>query len=406
MNQSFTESKALFQLGFPIILSQLAQMSMGVIDTIMAGRVSAEALAAIAVGTSIVNPIIVFVMGIFLAFNPIVAQLNGRGHFDQIGRVFQHSFIVAIVFSIPCVWALWHMEPLLDLLDIQERLITTVLGYLGACSYGILPLFLFYGLRFCNEGLFATKTIMVVTAAAIPFNITFNYWFIWGGLGVPPLGAVGVGYATAVVWLVMALGLGSYTFFTKRYRHLSIFNRWHAINPKQMREIFTLGLPMGIGVGMEVAMFAFIGLMIGSYAIHIVAAHQVAINVTSLTYMIPLGLSMAITARVGFYRGRNDYAASKRAGNVGITIAAAIAILSAILIFAFAETIVRIYSKRRFGDRHCSVLAVIRGYISNVRRSTSFCNGCITGYERYSNPHVDQHGFLLAYRFPCWLLPG
>jgi MATE family multidrug resistance protein len=345
-------------LGIPAILSQLSQMSLGVIDTMMAGRVNPEALAAIAIGTNIINPVIVFILGIFLALNPIVAHLNGRGEFEKIGALFQLSIKLAVLLSIPAILMLTNSTWLMELIGIQESLIHTVQGYLVACTFGIVPLFMFLALRFCNEGLFSTKAIMIVSFSAIPFNIIFNYWFIWGGLGVPAFGAVGVGYATALVWFVMFIGMAIYTLTTDRYRHLTITGIWHKTNIKQLKEIFRVGLPMGIGVGMEIAMFAVIGLMIGRFTVEVVAAHQIAINIASMAYMIPLGLSIAISARVGFFAGCGQHQAFEHSAKIGILLAMTLASFSAIGMWLFSHSLVLLYTN------DLKVLSIASGLLS------------------------------------------
>ncbi len=344
MSTAKIEIKELSKLGAPAILAQVSQMSLGVIDTMMAGRVSPEALAAIAVGTNILNPVVVFILGVFLALNPIVAHLNGRGNFQQIGVVFQHALFLSIVLAIPSILLLTHSVPLMQLIEIQPEIVPIVDDYLSACSFGIIPLFGFLALRFCNEGLFSTRAIMTVSIIAIPFNLIFNYWFIWGGLGVPAMGAVGVGYATAVVWFIMFLSIAFYSITTSRYRHLAIVGKLHRFDFKQLKEIVTLGLPMGIGVGMEIAMFAIIGLLIGRYEVNIVASHQIAINIASMAYMIPLGLSIAISARVGFFAGRHEQSAVKLAAKTGIILSIGLAVISAILILSFKLPLSLLYT--------------------------------------------------------------
>ncbi len=354
MNQHRQELKDLIKLGVPAVLAQLSQMSLGVIDTMMAGRVDAKALAAIAVGTNILNPLIVFVLGVFLALNPIVAHLNGRGEFSRIGAVFQQSSFLALILSIPCMILLNHATPLMVLLNIQQELIPVVEDYLSACSFGLGSLFLFLSLRFCNEGLFSTKAIMIVSISAIPFNIAFNYWFIWGGLGLPAMGAVGVGYATSLVWTVMFIGILLYSLNSPRYVDLEIKSRWHPIDWQQLKEVFKLGIPMGVGVGMEIALFAIVGLLIGSYSIEMVAAHQIAINIASMAYMVPLGLSIALSARVGFFAGRNNHQKARHAGYVGIALSIALAVFSALIMFSIPNAIISLYTD----DTSVTIIAV------------------------------------------------
>ncbi|PWK49944.1 MATE family efflux transporter [Pleionea mediterranea] len=373
-----TELNELTKLGVPAILAQLSHMSLAVIDTLMAGRVSPEALAAIAVGTNILNPIVVFILGVFLALNPIVAHLNGRGNFSQIGVVFQQSVLLSFILAIPCIYLLFNSIPVMELLDIQSEIVPTVDGYLKACSWGIIPLFAFLALRFCNEGLFSNRAIMLVSVLAIPFNILFNLWFIWGGFGLEPMGAVGVGYATSVVWLVMFIAMAGYTIFTRRYRHLEIISKLHAFDFKQLKEIITIGLPMGVGVGMEIAMFAIIGLLIGSYQVEVVAAHQIAINIASMAYMIPLGLSIAISARVGFFAGRQKVESVKIAGKTGISVAIALACLSSITMYLFASDFAQFYTD----DRAVIVLAAELLFLSAIFQLSDAIQVSISGALR------------------------
>ncbi|NVK89526.1 MAG: MATE family efflux transporter [Gammaproteobacteria bacterium] len=344
MSAKQSEVRELFKLGIPAILAQLSQMSLGVIDTMMAGSINPEALAAIAVGTNIINPVMVFILGVFLALNPIVAHLNGRGNFQQIGVVFQQSTLAAFVLAAPAILFLTQAKPIMEVIGIQEELHGIVADYLAACSYGVIPLFGFLALRFCNEGLFSNRAIMIVSLIAIPFNLVFNYWFIWGGFGIPALGAVGIGYATALVWTIMFISMLIYSLFSPRYRHLAIKGTWHRFDWVQMKELFKIGLPMGIAVGMEIAMFAIVGLLIGRFAIEVVAAHQIAINIASMAYMIPLGLSIAISARVGFFSGRENIPGLKLAAKTGVLIALSIAIVSAIGMYWFADFLISLYS--------------------------------------------------------------
>ncbi len=345
MQAYFFEFKNLTKLGGPAVLAQLSQMALGVIDTLMAGRIDSTALAAIAIGTNIINPLIVFLIGLFLALNPMVAQANGSKQTAQIGSLFQHSLIVAIILAIPSMYLINNTLPFMQLLDIQESLLPIVNEYLVACSYGLIPLFIFLALRFCNEGLFATPAIMVVSLSAIPFNIVFNYWFIWGGFGLDPMGVVGVGYATACVWTLMAIGLLVFTKFKKSYRSYSILTHWHPFDLKVLKELFAIGLPMSIAVSMEVAMFAMIGLFIGRYAIEIVAAHQVALNIASLAYMVPLGLSMAISARVGFYAGKNKLNRLALVGKVGIGTSITLSVFSACIMIIAPTFLLSAYTQ-------------------------------------------------------------
>jgi len=338
------ESKQLLALAAPAIMAQFAQMSLGVIDTIMAGRYSAEALAAIAIGVSIFNPIIVFIIGIFLALSPITAQYNGQGNQQGVRQAFQRGLILSVLLAIPSSILLYNLEPILWAIGITPEVIPLANGYLQALVWGLVPLYCFFALRFCNEGMFAAKAVMYCSIAAIPFNMVFNYWFINGGLGVPAMGAVGVGWATVVVWSVMATGLFGYTFFAKRYNGYRLFNDWALPKFKHFSEIFKLGLPMGLGLGMEVALFGAVGLMIGRYSVPDIAGNQIAINISSLAYTISLGLSIAVTARVGYHIGKKDLTQARDTGLIGICFGLLISCLTASVIIIFDQQLAAMFT--------------------------------------------------------------
>ncbi len=338
------EAKQLLALAMPAILAQFAQMSMGVIDTIMAGRYSADALAAVAIGVSLFNPIIVFVIGIFLALSPTVAQYHGQNNPSGIKKTFQVGLILAVVLAIPSSIALYLLEPVMVAIGITPEIIPLANGYLQALAWGLIPLYCFFALRFCNEGMFATKAIMYVSLAALPFNVVFNYWFVNGGLGLEAMGAVGVGWATVVVWIVMAVFLLLYTLNSRRYQGYQLFSNWIKPQLGHYSEILKLGLPMGLALGMEVALFGAVGLMIGRYSVPDIAGHQIALNIASMAFTLSLGLSVAVTARVGYHIGRDDPTNAKRTGILGIGFGVIIALFTASMMLGFGPQFVALFT--------------------------------------------------------------
>ena len=339
------ELKQLLPIGIPAVLSQLAQMAMGFIDTVMAGHYSTDALAAIAIGTSLLHPVLVFFLGLFLAFNPIIAHFKGAGETKKITTHFHVSIIIALVFSPVAVIALLNSQFILAALNIDPNISELAFGYLKATQWGMPALLLFFALRFCNEGLFSTMAIMTITVISIPFNVLFNYWFIYGGYGIEEMGAVGVGYATGLVWFLMFVGLLIYTLATKKYAELSLFKNFDLPKWNEVKAIFSLGFPLAITLGFEISMFAAVSLMIARYPVETMGAHQIAVNISSLTFMIPLGLSQAITARVSYFNGRNDRFAMRIAGNTGIGACVIVMMLSAAMMMAIPNLLVSIYSE-------------------------------------------------------------
>ena len=338
------EAKQLLTLAGPAILAQFAQMSMGVIDTIMAGQHSPEALAAIAIGVSLFNPIIVFIIGIFLALSPITAQFHGRNNQQRIKRTFQTGIMLAVCLALPSSILLFALEPVLQAIGIAPEIIPLTNGYIQALAWGLIPLYCFFAMRFCNEGMFATKAIMYVSLAALPFNVFFNNWFVNGGFGLPSMGAVGVGWATVLVWIIMALFLLGYTMMSKRYHGYHLFSKWLVTSWQQFSEVLKLGLPMGLALGMEDALFGAVGLMIGRYTVPDIAGHQIALNISSMAFTLSLGLSVAVTARVAFHIGRDDHQLAKYTGALGIGFGVIIALFTAAIMLIFSSELTAIFT--------------------------------------------------------------
>ncbi len=344
INQFKKELKQLAPIGIPAVLSQLAQMAMGFIDTVMAGHYSTEALAAIAIGTSLLHPVIVFFLGLFLAFNPIVAHFRGADKTEKIRSHFHAGILLAIVFSPVAILVLLNSQFVLQALEIDPAVSELAFGYLTATLWGMPSLILFLALRFCNEGMFSTTAVMIITVISIPFNVLLNYWFLYGGFGIQEMGAVGVGYATGLIWTLMFIGMLGYTIFTKKYAELKIFREFEIPSFPEFKAILALGFPVAITLGFEITMFAAVALMIARYPVEVMGAHQIAVNIASLTFMIPLGLAQAITARVSYFEGKKDRDAMRIAGYTGISACVAIMTLSALMMIAIPTLLVSIYT--------------------------------------------------------------
>ncbi len=338
------ELKQLAPIGIPAVLSQLAQMAMGFIDTVMAGHYSPVALAAIAIGTSLLQPVLIFFLGLFLAFNPLVAHFRGAGKLEKLKTHFQASIILAVVFSPVAILLLLNSKFVLAALGIETQVADLAFGYLSATQWGMPSLLLFFALRFCNEGMFSTTAVMVITVISIPFNVLFNYWFMYGGFGLQEMGAVGVGYATGLIWTLMFIGMLLYTLCAKKYAELALFKSIQIPDWIEFKAILALGFPVAITLGFEITMFAAVALMIARYPVEVMGAHQIAVNIASLTFMIPLGLSQAITARVSYFQGKHDRASLRIAGYTGIGTCVAIMALSAIMMISIPTLLVSIYT--------------------------------------------------------------
>lgn len=334
----------LSKLALPAMLAQLAQMGLGLIDTLMAAQLGEQALAALSVGSNILHPTIVLMMGIFIALNPIVAQFNGNQAYESIGQTLSSGLILAFILMLPTLALLLNAGTILEYLNIQPDIIPQASDYLTWISSGILGLYIFLVFRFINEGLFATKVVMFCALSALPLNVGLNYVFMFGHLGVEPMGVAGLGLATSCVWFYMAIVLAIYTLKTEKYQHLEFINQLKRLNRSIIKELIKVGTPISVGIGMEIMMFSAVGLVIGTMAVDQIAAHQIANNLSSMTFMIPLGISIAITARVGFAAGKYSLEGVKQTIAVGYTVTIVAVSISAIILLAYNRQIASLYT--------------------------------------------------------------
>jgi len=321
----------------PLILAQLAQMSMSFVDTLMAGRLGQDALAGIALGSVVYQLITIVSMGVLFSVAPLVSQAFGAGDQDGAGRAARQGLWLAALLSVPGFVLFRSAEPLLLALGQEPEAAALAAGYLAAAAFGFLPSLLLTALRGFLEGLSDTRPIMVVLFVGIALNVAANNAFMFGRWGFPELGLVGTGVATAIVYTVMAIAAGTYV--AVRYRAYRVLRGLRRPDPTVLRELFRVGWPIGLTLGFEGGLFSFTALLMGLFGQAALAGHQIAIQAASVTFMIPVGLAIATGVRVGQAVGRGDTAGVRRAGMTGIVSAVAVMLGTAAL-FRFAPRLV------------------------------------------------------------------
>ena len=331
-------------LASPLVIGQLTNFGMNFVDTVMAGRLGKVDLGAIAVGSSIWAAGFLFTLGVLLAVSATVSQLDGAGRPRQAGEFTRQALWLALVLAAGLIGLALSAGWVMDALDVETTVADLAMGYLRAIAWGAPALVLMLTLRFFSEGAGYTRPTMYVGLLGIACNIPLNWLLMFGNLGFPRLGAVGAGWATAIVlWLQFFLML-VWVAWRPQYRPFAVFGRLTGPNLREIAGLLKVGLPIGFMVLMEGGMFAASALLVGILGALPVAAHQVAMNYTGLVFMVPLGLSGAITVRVGNAIGRGDAEGARRAGLVGIGIALVFAVASATVIVLFPEAIVGLYT--------------------------------------------------------------
>ncbi|WP_417658565.1 MATE family efflux transporter [Pseudidiomarina sp.] len=305
-NHWWVESIKLGRLTGPILIAQLTQMLMSVVDTLMAGRVSATDLAAVSVGGSIWVPSTLLILGLALALAPIISHFDGAGKQHKVGNMVQQGIYAALAGGVLCLAVIMCAPLILNAMTVEEEFRRVTLDYLYFVSFGIPALVLYMVLRNFCEGLSHTIPSLVIGVLGLIVNIPVNYIFIYGEFGMPALGGAGCGLATAIVLWVMALGMLVYVSVVERFKKLQVFKQFHAPNWDDIWYILRLGFPIATSMFFEVSLFAAAALVIAPLGATVVASHQIALNISSLVYMVPLSLSMAVTLRVGFALGAGN----------------------------------------------------------------------------------------------------
>ncbi len=348
------EAKVLARLGAPLIVSQLSQVGMGFTDTIMAGRLSALDLAAVALGSSLFMPVYLACVGVLLALSPSTAQLVGAAAQEEIGPLFRQGLWLALALALLATPAVVGIGAAMAPFAVAANLRPITQAYLNAIAWGMPAVCLYLAGRYVAEGVGQTRPIMYIQLAALPLNAFGNWVLMFGHLGAPHLGAAGAGWSSAAVLWCDALLISAYLAWQRRFRYLALWSRFEAPDPAALRRLLRLGVPIALTIVLEVGLFSAVALLMGRLGAVATAAHQVALNYAALMFMIPLGLSMAVTIRVGQLAGAGATTAVRRAGYVGMGMGAALMGVSALVMVAAPGSIVALYTD----DAAVSALAV------------------------------------------------
>jgi MATE family multidrug resistance protein len=339
------ELRAILVLGAPLIAHNLAVAAMMFVDTVMAGRLSALDLGAVAVGGGIFWPAFGFVLGVMMAVTATVAHLYGAGEHGRMGHIRHQATLLALVAAAVSMVIFWCAEPFLVWIGTDPTLVPKTSEYLRALSLGMPAACMYQVLRFTSEGLGRTTPLIAMALIGVGCNILGNWVFMWGNLGVPALGALGCGLATAFSFWVMYFALRFHLRTHRFYTPFALFPPREGMVWTTQQELLVLGAPIGVMVFMETSLFAAAALMMGTLGAATVAGHQIALNWAAFMFMIPLGLGLATTIRVGHALGAGDHAAARFSGWTGIAAATGFMVGSALFMLAARDLIVGLYTR-------------------------------------------------------------
>ncbi|PZO78745.1 MAG: MATE family efflux transporter [Mesorhizobium amorphae] len=311
-----TEIFATLRLGWPMILTNIAQTAMTATDVLILGRLSADALAAGALGSNLYFSPLIFGLGLMLATQPMMATELGRRRHSvrDLRRTVRQGLWLAMLVALP-IWAvLWNAEAILAAMGQDPRLTPLAGEYMRTLQWGMVFFFGYVVLRSFISALERPGWALAVMVAAVLFNAAGNWALVFGHWGFPALGIGGSGLATSLANALMFVGLAIVVVTDRRFRRYRLFGRFWRPDWPRFRALLGLGLPIAAMLAFETTLFNAAALTMGLISATALAAHAVAIQIAGLSFMVPLGLGQAATVRVGLAYGAGDSAGVARAG--------------------------------------------------------------------------------------------
>lgn len=336
------ELRELVALAVPVAVAQVGMMFQGVVDSIMVGRVSPEDLAAVALGNVYFFAAVVFGMGVLFALDPVISQAIGARDEVGVARGTQRGMVLAVALTAVASLALLPAEAILAAFRQPPEVVPVAAGYALASLPGVLPFYLYIVQRQVLQAMGRLRPVLLAMLVANLANVLFNWVLVFGHLGFPAMGAVGSGWASSASRLVMAGAIALFAWPDLR-GYLSPF-RPECLRWAPLARMVRIGAPTGVQLQLEFGAFAAAGLAMGLLGTVAVAGHQVALNLASLTFMVPVGVAQAAAVLVGRAVGREDPWAARRAAGAGLVVGAGFMCVTAGAFLGFPAPLARIYS--------------------------------------------------------------
>ncbi len=339
------KTKYMIKIVLPILITQVALYLMTFFDILMTSKYSIEHLAGVSIGSSLWVPVYTGLTGILLGITPIVAQLIGAKKHEDVRSFVQQGFYIAILLAFfVFIGIIVLIDPILNIIPLEVNVREVARKYLLMMCIGLIPLFLYSVLRSFIDALGKTRVSMFVTLLSAPINIALNYVLIYGKFGLPALGGVGAGLASSLTyWLILFITI-LIVKNNKPFADLRIFQCWTMPSLSKSKVLTKIGLPIGLSLFAETTIFSAVTIMMSVYSTAVISAHQVAMNFTSLLYMIPLSIAMGVTILVGHEVGAKKYQEAKVYSWLGVCTAVAFSFVSVSILIIFREAIAGIYT--------------------------------------------------------------
>jgi multidrug resistance protein, MATE family len=340
MFQDRAEVRAMIRLAAPLMAAELGWMMMGIEDTMFVGRVSAAAIGAVGLGTTIFYTIAITASGLMLGLDTLVAQAFGAGNREDARRWLVNGAWLAALLIVPAMAIVEGIIRMLPRFGIDPAVLQDVRPYMRALNWSVAPLLFYFAFRRYLQSCDVARPVMTTLLAANFVNLAVNWLLVFGNLGAPRLGALGSGCATVVSRIYM---MGALAFVILRRDPALARVSWRP-DWRRVRRLFALGAPAAAQMGIEIAVFATVTVLIGRLNAIALAGHQIALTTVSTTFMMPLGISSAAAVRVGHAIGRKDTKSAARSGWTALALGAGVMSVAAVALLTMPEGIARMFT--------------------------------------------------------------
>ena len=401
-----TEMSALWKLSWPMLIGQLATVGMGVADVAMTGHVSAAELAAVSLGASVWSIVLVTVMGVMMAINSVVAHEIGAGQFGSIAHTVRQSLWKGLGVGLVACAAANLATLLFDHIGLDAQVNANASMFVHVISIGMPAFACYRALYGYTTSINQTKPVMVIAILGLLLNVFINWLLVFGNWGMPRLGGVGCAVATAIgMWLMLAAML-AWIRYARAYRPTYPFTHWEGPNWTEIGSMLRLGVPIGITYFAEVSAFGAVSLLIARFGVVQVSAHQIALNFSSLVFMVPLSFGIGLITRVGQALGEGSPQRARFAAWVGIGMALAFAVFSAAVIVLFRWQIARAYTSDPAVQSLCVDLLLFAALFQLSDAAQVAASSAIRGYKVTRQPMQIQVLAFWGFALPAGIVLG
>lgn len=337
------EVGASVQLAWPMVMTMVAVIAMETVDILMIGRLGEEALAAAALALNAWFVFLLFGIGVVGAVSPLTAQAVAIGDERGVRRSARQGLWAGLMMGAPFALLLQHTDHALIALGQDPKLAVMAQSYLNWMGPVVMIVFLSFPLRLTMASYGVTRAPMIIVWCGVPLNALFNYIFIFGGFGGPEMGLPGAGVATLLINMLILSSYVVYIYRTPLFARLELFARFWRADWPRFRQLLKIGLPAGVTSVLEHGLFAATALMMGWVGTTELAAHQIAMQIMSITFMVPFGLAQAATIRIGLAAGARDLDAVRLRGRVVLYLTLIAMVMAAILFWTLGETLTGLF---------------------------------------------------------------